>query len=874
MLTPPSRRDSIGSMGVKARLPPVRDKSSLHKSSCKSVDSNENESKSELKRDSKWQWRKLSVDDHGGYMWLPTSQPHTTSTWNCGPDLVNLSRPVSATSEAEWVRKPSVSSISSFPVAEPAEPIVSRRWSSTAFDQTTVLDVSILQFGHGGKHYHAPRRVTLPRQTPSKAAYSAIKSKLSCSRHHSPPRTVQMDTPSVITLRRASAVLGTYKRSAVTSIPENQVPRAGKKSSKPKMKTGGTAYMIHESEVDNLANLIQRTFSLTRQRHEKRSSDSEVPCDDFCTSRQPHKKAVGKRYRALSFDHGKLEPRLTAPANTAYTITEVHVRSLSPTPPGTNSTASRLSPPDWSRRESVLSHISGSRRSSIVSSMQSKQSVHEIIWEEDGRPQHLRSSTWKCGGPGKIPEQRSVATWSNSVPRVDELIPFDPSAELSSYNSGTSTPKPLQQRPTFRSVWSERSGNSNNQSRRISGTWPGALSLADRQETPIDDVISFPPLPKRNSTSDWQVPLPDDSLTTSGESSTVKIPVISLHKPSTEEGDNSDDDEGEREDEQEQRRNLYKLGIDASFGSISAPSPSVKRIAHTAPTTPAAGLRHTFWGGGDASPSRSPREGGGGSPNPLFGYGAQDQRRRSSAVLGADVGVIPRGNPLHRAVSAGKGAKMVGAAIGVSSHARRKSSGRVLSILADDGGEGDKEEAVIKIVTPKIKKDRNKPWRKVRKDSAYPSLIKGPSQERSEDGSVSGSNSDVSEQDERQSLMAKWHERQDRKSGGGMTLQLPTGGKKKGTGLLSNFKSRDALEEGDEQEEERLKPAQVVATPKLEIGAFFDGKGQGDGMQEVSGKEVKIGKGKGKLIDVLEPIPSVNVEEEGGPETPDWFLGY
>ena len=242
---------------------------------------------------------------------------------------------------------------------------------------------------------------------------------------------------------------------------------------------------------------------------------------------------------------------------------------------------------------------------------------------------------------------------------------------------GKKSPKP----PTFKPVFNDKPKHKGRLESKYSHPphwkkgsihelpFPGVLPQADdgampvSMPIPIDDVVSFPPLPQRQHTSEWQIPPTD--INTPMQTPAEEIPNIFLRHPSAAHSLQMFL-EGEEESEEDENK-LYRYGIDATI------APKVSRISVTAPTTPTPMIKTTLWGSDE--PAR---------------YGPQQQRRRSSAM--------PQPNILKKQLSNGK----MGASLGASSGARRRSSTR-----ADH----------IRIVTAQVEREEGRaPWRKARKD--------------------------------------------------------------------------------------------------------------------------------------------------------------
>ncbi len=663
-LTPPSAQSSPGHsefVAARARLPPPKDNLEPVKKVVEAQPTTHS-----------WHWLKypkLRLTDYQlkSYLWLSVNHEE--------PKIIPVNRPLSRVTTGD--KTPGRKSVSFIfddlkqsidrMKTQPVTPAISRRWSSTGVDQSFIIGMD-----HGNV-MQQERRKTVPFTDKGAEALTAIKAKLTrrnISAH-------QMDTPTIITLRRASAVLGTVaQRQNYMPSDHNYSPTLPDKWEHASPEVRLAAYLITAEEIHTLAALIRRTFADGTPKGSTRKLD--------VVNEQPAKPRKNKSRSGSIVSHDHCFPEKMCPADVAITVADVHA-------------VQRAKHDHVPRRNSFQSELS--RKTSIVSTVLARKSVHEILWEDDGTPQAFRSSTWNLTHD---PEKINLASWtSNSFRREsgEKGVVIQESTTVQPIPAGDATKTPPSAKPpTFRPVWdsgNRKAGTSfvcksgSSARRKKDPNFPGKLLQASEKASPafmpipIDAVVSFPPLPQRSSTSEWNVPLPDlctPFITPSTEIPTINFPVNSYSDPASRNSSDTDNDE----------RNLYKYGIDASFG-----------VSATAPTTPL--IKTTLWG---SEESATPPQ----------------QRRRSSA--------IPVGNILRKKVSSQK----LGSALGASSGARRKSSPRIDH---------------IRIASPGIGKEEGRaPWRKARKDSGYPGLVP-PASPSDEEG---GSSRNISD-DEREGLL-------------------------------------------------------------------------------------------------------------------------
>lgn len=727
-LTPPSRHSSRSHsdhVGARARLPPPMIPSAIKPAvAVETVDNRH------------WlRYPKIHFSDYKpkSYLWLPVTkdgprpghaQSQKSSSF-AGAHPKNSMKPVTFNFDDV---KQSIDRMRSMPVT----PTISRIWSSTGLDRD-----AITRGAREDHHYGTEKRRTILSTDRGAEALTAIKKRLTRRDIYAH----KMETPTIITLRRASAVLGTVaqRQMSMTGDPTPKLRDAWEQASS---EVPPAAYLVTTDEVHTLASLIRRTFADGTPQASSMMLET-VSEDDT----KPRK---NKLRSASLIRRGKPQPERKFPANVATTVADAH-------------SFNRFS--SFSRKGSFMSQMS--RKTSIVSTMLTRQSVHEIIWMDDGTPQSLRSSTWNLHHD---PLKNDVATWSSNSFRRESgergiAVTENPDTQAS---SGPNSPgKKSARPPTFKPVFNDTPKFKKKFESKYSHPphwkkgsmyelpFPGVLPQVDDGPIPrgmlilIDDVVSFPPLPRRHSTSEWQVPPTD--INTPLETPDQEVLNISLrhasnaHSVPVKYDSNSDIDDENK---------LYRYGIDATI------RPSVSRTSATVPM-----IKTTLWGSDvlATSPHISPL------------------RRRSS--------FIPVPNMLKKQTSNTK----LGSAIGASSGAPRRSSTRAEH---------------VRIVTTELEKERGKePWRKARNDSGYPGLAPPSSDEGS--GMSGGSGEEENAANKLDALLQKGKGKEKAKTG--MLFQLPSSIRKKAATIKKLVGTRMTEENENEVERERMQWRQEKA---------------------------------------------------------------
>lgn len=235
----------------------------------------------------------------------------------------------------------------------------------------------------------------------------------------------QMEIPTIVTLRRAIAVLntltqpGTHPFSADMSDSDSAMLREYRRSIR--SMASPAEYLITSEEIRSLRNQIMSRF---------------IEPDPKQTTTLVKKKrslvGLGWKGRIKKSSSGSVvwfgAPHKNLQSRVALSVSNIHTASVSVLNRG---------------RNHFMSHIS--QRTSIIPMLMPGKSIHEIVWENDGKSQNLFSSTWSLA---TILPHVDLATWSRS-PYLREPDPA-PIEDKASYCGGTAI---VGINRTFKTVW-------------------------------------------------------------------------------------------------------------------------------------------------------------------------------------------------------------------------------------------------------------------------------------------------------------------------------------------------------------------------------------------------------------------------------------
>jgi hypothetical protein len=419
----------------------------------------------------------------------------------------------------------------------PAPPLVTRRWSSVEIGTHQTHPPSAMTKGspasapEPGAHGNSPRINPAPlSQCHRSSTFTcgvrdhdivlAIREKLTTRKLPSTQLQTQLQTPATITLRRASSTGG------VTEITEINPATA---MMSPDALSGGTTplanpcfqfhhrrppatYLITSSDIDSITELIEANI----RRKFQSQSRVDLPPPSL-TPPTPY----GTRIPTVTTKG--LVPITSSPAESAVTVAEVQRSCSKPQDP-----------------LNYLQVSPAHRTKKTISRKYSQKSMHEVIWEGSLSPQNTGSMTEQecfkspsrsnCSsqpGTPRTPDSTacpnpSTASRSTLLP-MDKGVPFDPCNARDSISEWswrcprgedaeisvvvTSDSESNEMTPSVQTPPTARPTISDPQVQASPKTKPSPRSVI--LDTQLSDVVSFPPLPARRTTSDWYSPLPD-----------------------------------------------------------------------------------------------------------------------------------------------------------------------------------------------------------------------------------------------------------------------------------------------------------------------------------------------------------------------------
>lgn len=421
--------------------------------------------------------------------------------------------------------------------SDPAPPLVSRRWSSveigshqirlaSTLPTNSVMSTPTARRPNKDNEHFPPRKLSRPYRsstfTRGAIDHDIVRTVREKLTFRKVPST-QLQTPTTITLRRAS---GVSCRSGVSTVTDVLTPANGPITgsttphaypiSQADSETD-TAYLITSKEIDSITELIEANLRRNFRPHNRISVHPPVTPSSARGNRSP------------TSSLRSLFPQIASPAFSAVTTTQAKAAS------------SRLQDP-----LSYLQVTSPSRKNSRSDSRSPsrKSAANEIIWEAEGSPNspssiensdRKRSSTSDNSSihqettsvtphahDSKSPRlpppsldkgdafdpnnaRASISEWSWRLPQAEiPTIVTSSDSESNDINLDSEPPLKATPRTPIRSVAStpDVSKVPTKAKRRVS-TRPALTSPE------VEDVVFFPPLPTRKTTNDWYSPLPD-----------------------------------------------------------------------------------------------------------------------------------------------------------------------------------------------------------------------------------------------------------------------------------------------------------------------------------------------------------------------------
>ncbi|OBT75826.1 hypothetical protein VF21_05523 [Pseudogymnoascus sp. 05NY08] len=230
----------------------------------------------------------------------------------------------------------------------------------------------------------------------------------------------QMELPTIVTLRRAIAVLNTLAQPRMhpVSADMNDSDMLRKYRRSIRSMASPAEYLITSEEIRNLKTQMNSRFI------------APIPKQTALVKNKRFLVGLGWKGRVKKSSSGSMvwfgAPRKDLQSRVALSFSNIHTASVSVLNRG--------------RKGYFIS-----QRTSIIPILMTGKSIHEIIWEDDGNPQNLFSSTWSVA---TSLAQVDLATWSpSSCRREPDPAPIE---DESSYDGGTAI---MGINRTFKTVW-------------------------------------------------------------------------------------------------------------------------------------------------------------------------------------------------------------------------------------------------------------------------------------------------------------------------------------------------------------------------------------------------------------------------------------
>lgn len=233
----------------------------------------------------------------------------------------------------------------------------------------------------------------------------------------------QMELPTIVTLRRAIAVLNTLVQPRIhafgADINNSAMLREYRRSIR--SMASPAEYLITSEEIRSLKSQIRSRFI------------ASTPKQTALVKKKRSLVGLGWKGRVKKSSSGSVvwfgAPHKNLLSRAAPSVSNIHTAS--------GSILSR------GQSRHFMSHVA--QRTSVISMLMTGKSIHEMIWEDDGKPQNLFSSTWSLA---TSLAQGDLATWSRSSYRRDpKLVPIE---DRASYGGGTAI---TGIKRTFKTVW-------------------------------------------------------------------------------------------------------------------------------------------------------------------------------------------------------------------------------------------------------------------------------------------------------------------------------------------------------------------------------------------------------------------------------------
>ncbi|KFY11775.1 hypothetical protein V492_04270 [Pseudogymnoascus sp. VKM F-4246] len=237
----------------------------------------------------------------------------------------------------------------------------------------------------------------------------------------------QMEVPTIVTLRRAIAVLNILIQPGINAFSADMNNSAILREYRRSIRSMAlpSEYLITSEEIKSLTTQIGRRFIAPTPRQ---------------TALVRNRSLIGPGWKGnvKKSSSGSVAwfgaPRKTLQSRAALSVSNIHTASKS-----------ILS---HERRSHFVSHVA--QRTSIISMLMTGKSLHELAWEDDGKSQNLFSSTWTLA---TNLAQGDLAAWSRNSYRTDPN-PASIEDKTSSYGGGTAI---TGIKRTFKTAWEHQS---------------------------------------------------------------------------------------------------------------------------------------------------------------------------------------------------------------------------------------------------------------------------------------------------------------------------------------------------------------------------------------------------------------------------------
>ncbi|KAL5354539.1 hypothetical protein ACLOAV_000628 [Pseudogymnoascus australis] len=292
---------------------------------------------------------------------------------------------------------------------------------------TVTSSTSMIQDNKVGSLGRSNSTITVCRSALfSRGRRTGTLSEISIKRNSQGSTRHQIELPTIVTLRRAIAVLNTLSQPRIHAFTVDMNNSAMLREYRRSIRSMASPaeYLITSEEIRSLKSQIRSRFI------------TSTPKQTTLVKKKRSSSGLGWKERVKRPSSGSVvwfgAPRKTLQHRAALSVSNVQ-------------TASR-SILNRERREHFKSHIA--QRTTVISMLMEGRSIHEMIWDGDSKPQNLFSS---CSLATSL-AQVDLAAWSRSSYRRDAKP--GSTEDKSSYSSGTAI---TDIKRTFKAVWEHRS---------------------------------------------------------------------------------------------------------------------------------------------------------------------------------------------------------------------------------------------------------------------------------------------------------------------------------------------------------------------------------------------------------------------------------